>query len=160
MTRRWWKWLLVVGILVPLLVWGYDRLQMIDWVGRTDLDVEFVVTEAGSSAPVPGARVEVHSDGGFYEEKDPQEFVLITDADGVARKECRGNMCGGRSSGLGFTDTYAVSRPSWRFRVTAPGYEPCEWAALGEGPYRQQAKETGPGHARLEVAVSLQRNRS
>lgn len=98
MRRRWWKWLLAVG-LVPLVVWGCDRMQIAYWVGRTDLEVEFVITDVGTGQPIPGARVEVHSEGGFYEEQNEQEFVLIADADGVARKECRRSMCFGAQSG-------------------------------------------------------------
>jgi hypothetical protein len=158
MTRRWWKWLLIVGIVVPLLALGFDRLQKIYWVGSTDLDIEFIVTGASSSDPVPGARVEVHSEGGFYDERDKQEFALVTNADGVARKVCHDSMCSGTQSGLRFTDTYAVHLPWWWFRVIAPGYEPSEWLELDVTQYREQVQRTGPQRARLAVSVSLQKS--
>jgi hypothetical protein len=61
MTCRWRKWLLLITFTVPLLVWGFDRLLLIYWVGRTDLEVEFAVGDAASGAPIPGAQVEVQS---------------------------------------------------------------------------------------------------
>jgi hypothetical protein len=155
-ARRWWKWLLFLGI-IPLLVWGYDRIVMNHWVGFTDLGVEFVVIDAGSEMLIPGARVEVQSEGGFYEERDKQEFVLLADA-GVARKVCRHSMCFGTQSGLLFTDTFAVHLPGWRLRVSADGYQPSAWSDLDELEYRRQAHLAGPGKAKLVVPVSLPRS--
>src|SRR5262245_46450819 len=109
-----------VACMVLVLLRAYDRAQMYAWVGQTDLEVEFVVTDAGSGNPIPGARVEVKSEGGLYAERDKQEFALVADADGKARKVCRDSMCFGKVSGLRFTDTYSVHLPYWRFRVVAP----------------------------------------
>ena len=160
MARRRWKWLLLVVLGVPLFAWGGDRLLTIYWVGKTDLEVEFDVTAVGAGDPLPGARVEVQSEGGFYEERDKQEFVLETEAGGVARKECRGNMCFGTQSGLGFTDTFVVHLPWWQFRVTAPGYEPSEWVELDVPAYVRRVQRTGSHRARLVVLVSLQKSRA
>lgn len=157
MARRWWQWLLMVITALPVLAWGWDRVQMIDWVGRTDLEVVFMLTEVGSRTPIPGARVEVQSEGGFYEERDPQEFILAADADGVAHKECRHRMCFGTRSGLGFTDTFGVHLPWWRFRASAPGFEPSAWADLDVGEYQRRAHRTGPGKAQVVVPVVLHR---
>jgi hypothetical protein len=160
MACRRWKWLLLAIGALPLLVWGCDRSQRIYWVGSTDLEVEFRVSAAGSGAPVPGARVEVQSEGGLYEEHEKQEFMLETDAGGVSRKECRGSMCFGTQSGLRFTDTYVVHLPWWRFRVSAPGYEASEWANLDVPEYVHQVQQVGPRRARLVVPVSLQESRA
>ncbi|MDB5308965.1 MAG: hypothetical protein JWO38_3167 [Gemmataceae bacterium] len=160
MTRRWWQGLLLVAGGIPPGVWVYDRIRMMSWVASTDLEVGFVVTEVGSGNALPGARVEVQSDGGFYAERDRQEFVLVAAAAGEAGKVCRDSMCFGRRSGLGFTDTYAVHLPFWRFRVVAPGYEPGEWAELDVPAYRRQAREVGPRRARLVVPVAVHKSRS
>ncbi len=160
MARRWWKWLLLIVCMGPLLIWGYDRMLMIGWVGGTDLEVEFAVTDADSGSPVPGARVEVQSEGGFYEERDKREFVLIADASGLARKECRNSMCFGTSSGLLFTDTYVVHLPWWLFRTVAPGYSPSEWVELDVLEYVRQVKRSGHGRDKLVVHVSLHKSRS
>src|SRR5262245_27701282 len=110
MERRRWTWLLILSA-VRLHVWAYDRMAPGSWVVGTDLEVECVVTEAGSDRPIAGARVDVQSEGGFYEERDEKKFVLTVDADGVARKVCHQSMCFGTSSGLGFSNSFAVHLP-------------------------------------------------
>ena len=155
MARRWRIRLLIAAIALPLLVWGFDRVQTIYWVGSTDLEVEFVVTDAVTGGPIPGARVEVQSEGGFYEERDKQEFALVAGADGVARKECRRSMCFGTQSGLRFTNTFVVHLPWWRYRVVADGYDPTEWADLDVLELRRQVRRAGPGKSNLVVPVSL-----
>jgi hypothetical protein len=157
MVRRWWKPVLIGVIAAPLLAWGCDRVYMIHWVGTTDLEVVLTVTDAATGAPVPRARVEVQSEGGFYEERDKQEFVLIAGADGVANKECRRSMCFGTQSGLRFTNTYVVHLPWWRFRVVAEGYESGEWTELDVPEHIRQARQAGPGKAKLVVPVTLQK---
>jgi hypothetical protein len=128
MARRRWKRLLIGVIAVPLLVWGCDRVQMIHWVGGTDLEVEFSIADGAAGVPVPGARVEIHQDGGgFYEDQEERELLLVADEDGLARRECRRSMCFGTRSGLGFTDTFAVHLPNWRYRAAADGFETTEW---------------------------------
>jgi hypothetical protein len=156
MARRWRIRLLVAAVALPLLVWGFDRVWTISWVGSTDLEVAFAVTDAATGGPVPGARVEVQSDGGFYEERDKQEFTLVAGADGLARKECRDSMSFGTQSGLRFTNTFAVHLPWWRYRVVAERYNPTEWAHLDVSELRRQVQRAGPGKAKLIVPVSLQ----
>ena len=156
MARRWWKRLLVVVIAVPLLVWGYDRVQMIHWVGSTDLEVHFAVTDSATGAPIPGARVEIQqAKGGFYEDRDEKDFVLFSGGDGLASRECRESMCFGTGSGLGFTDTFAVHLPYWRFRVIADGYKSGEWTELDVPRYIRKARRAGPRKAKLVVPVAL-----
>lgn len=160
MGTRWWKLLLAVCV-VALLVWGCDRIQMIHWVGGTDLEVEFTVTDVTSGGPVPGARVEVQkSEGGFNEEQDKQEFVLVADAAGAAGRECRNSMCFGTKSGLRFTNAFVVHLPPWRFRVVAEGYEPSEWMNLDVPEYVLQVRRAGPGKAKLIVPLSLQKRQA
>lgn len=159
MVRRRWKLLLITLIVVPLLVWGCDSVQKIYWVGSTDLEVEFAITDWATGTPVPGGQVEVQSEGGFYEERDKQEFVLVAGADGLACKECRRIMCFGTRSGLGFTDTFVVHLPWWRFRAVADGYEPGEWIDLDVQEYIRQARRAGPGKAKLVVPVTMHKRR-
>jgi hypothetical protein len=156
MARHCWKWLLGIGLIL-LLVWGYDRVQRVLWVGHTDLLVEFVVVEAGSEQPIPGARIDVHSQGG-YDEREEQKFHLLTDASGTVRKECRGCLCSGARSGLGFTDTYSVRLPWWHFQVSADGFEPTEWMELPVPEISRRVRRGQPD--KVVVRVSLQRRRS
>jgi hypothetical protein len=161
MARRWCIRLLLAAAVLPLLVWGCDRVQMIYWVGSTDLEVEFVVTDDATGAPVPRARVEVRqSRGGFYEDREEREFVLVGGVDGRARRECRQSMCFGTRSGLGFTDTFAVHLPYWRFRVVAEGYEPGEWTELDVHEYSRRARRAGSGKAELVVPMWLHKRHS
>lgn len=155
MARWRWRWLIVSFLVLLLLVWGFDRFVRSLWVGSTDLMVEFVVTDATSSGPVPGARVEVQSQGGFYAEDFEQEFALTADAGGLASKECLRCECYGSDSGLRFTDTFAVYLPYWRYRVVAEGYESTEWANLYALEHARQVQRTGPRHAKLIVPVTL-----
>jgi hypothetical protein len=155
MARRWRIRLQITVVALPLLAWGFDRVQTIYWVGSTDLQVEFAVIDSDTGGPVPGARVEVQSEGGFSEERDRQEFALVAGADGVARKKCRDSMCFGTRSGLRFTDTFVVHLPWWRYRVVADGYRPTAWANLDVLEPRRQARRVGPGKANLVVPVSL-----
>jgi hypothetical protein len=155
MARSWWKRLLITVIGGPLLVFGCDRIQMMDWVGSADLEVRFAICDAIAEMPIPGAQIEVRSEGGFYEEQDKQVFVLTAGPDGLAKKECRSSMCFGTASGLGFTNTFVVHLPWWRFRVVAHGYHPGEWTELDVPEYIRQAKRVGPSKARLVVQVKL-----
>src|SRR5262249_23231041 len=129
-----------LALLVPGLM-ALQAVQTVYWVGRTDLTVEFAVTDAASAQPVAGAVVEIHSEGGLYEERERREFRLITDAGGRASYACRDSMCFG-TSGL-CTDTFSVHLPFWRFRVTAPGYEPGEWVELDAPEYARQVQRLG-----------------
>jgi hypothetical protein len=158
MARRWWKWLVIGVIVMPLLVWGYDRVQMIMWVGSTDLEVEFAISDAVTGLPIRGARTEIQQDeGGFYEDKDQKKFVLVSNDDGLASKECRNSMCVGTRSGLGFTDTFVVHLPYWRFRVVAENYKPGQWTDLDVPQYIRQVRPAGTRKARLVVLVSLEK---
>jgi len=155
MARRWWKRLLIASIALPLLAFGFDRILTIHWVGSTDLEVTFVVADASTGKPIPNARVEIQSEGGLYEERDRQEFVLVAAADGIARKECRSSMCFGTQSRLRFTDTFVVHLPSWRYRVVAQGFQSAEWADLDVLEFRRQVKRDAPGKAKLVIPVTL-----
>src|SRR5262245_191952 len=93
LPRSLWGRALVLALL-PLLVWGCDRASLCAWVGATDLEVEFVVTDA-TGQPVPWARIDVQSDGGFYRECDEKAFTLTADSAGTARRVCHHAMCYG-----------------------------------------------------------------
>src|SRR5262249_45932104 len=131
MARRWWKALLIGVLAVPFLVWGCDRVQMIHWVGSTGLEGEFSIADGAAGVPVPGARVEIHQEGGgFYEDREKRELLLIADEDGLARRECRRSTCFGTRSSLGVTDTFAVHLPNWLYRVAAAGFETTDWVDI------------------------------
>jgi len=143
-------------ILVVLVLIGLVAVPNVKWVGSTDLQVEFAVTNAITGEPIPGATVDIRSEGGFHEEREPSEFRLVADSDGRAMHVCPKSMCFG-TRGL-ITDTFVVHLPFWWFRVSAPGYEPTALTYIDEPEDRRVAKRDGPGRAKLIVPVSLRRN--
>jgi hypothetical protein len=161
MARRRWKWLVIGPIALALLIWGYDRVMTIYWVGSTDLEVEFAITDNAAGSPIADARVEIQqSKGGFYEDRDEKEFVLISDSAGLARRGCPESMCFGTRSGLGFTNTFAVHLPYWQFRIVADGYQPGQWTPLNVQQYIREAQRAGPGKAKLRVPMSLHKSQA
>lgn len=114
--REWFVAALIVVVLVLLVL---PAVQKVYWVGSTDLEVEFAVTDAATGQPIPKARIDIHSEGGFYEERERRDFQLVAGPDGRVSYLCRRSMSFG-SSGM-FTDTFAVHLPFWQFRVTGPG---------------------------------------
>jgi hypothetical protein len=154
-----WKLVLLV-LLIPLvawLAWQYDRSQKIAWIGPTNLEVSFVVTDVATGEPIPGARIEVQSDDRFCEEKEREEFVLFADAKGVARQVCR-STCFGTESPLKFRDTFGVHLPWWQFRAIAEGFEPGELTGLMQSKLAGQPKRVRPRQSAAVVPVTLQRN--
>jgi hypothetical protein len=99
----------------------------------------------------------VHSEGGFYEERAKQDFVLTADDQGLARKECRNSMSFGTRSALGFTNTFVVHLPFWWYRGMTDGFEPGEWSDIDQLPLRRQVQRAGPGRSTLVVPVLLHR---
>src|SRR5438477_9684943 len=95
MPRR--RKLLLAGaiVAVPLLAWGYDQLQTMTWVGHTDLEVEFVVTDAETGVAIESATITVNSEGGFCREEGEKSFTLNTDSRGVAQRTCTHCTCSG-----------------------------------------------------------------
>jgi hypothetical protein len=156
MIMRWWLWLCVIAA-VPLAVWGYDRMGMIAWVGGTDLEIVFVLTDADTGEPIRGAKLLVHSEGGFYKEREEKEFSLVTNEMGTASRVCHNTMCCGKQSNLRFTDTFGVYLPDWFVSPSAPGYEAGETFFLDDVPYQRQVQRLAPGRTRLMVPLRLHR---
>ena len=150
------EWLVAVLIAVVLVLLGLPLISTVKWVGHTDLEVEFAVTDAATGEAVPGAAIEIHSEGGFHEERDPQDIRLAAGPDGRVSHVCRDSMCFGTSGA--FTNTYVVHLPWWQFRVSAPVYEATELTSLDEPGYRRAVKRDGPGRATLVVPVSLRKS--
>jgi hypothetical protein len=146
-------------IVVPvLLLWGFDRSQMMHWVGVTNLRIEFVVMNADSGQPIPDARIKVKSHGGFYDGGHEGEgpFELVTDAAGTVSRQLTNNRCIGSVSALKFTDTHHVYMPHWGVQVFAPGYRPSAWVNLAE-EYHGQVERQGPENNRLVVRIPMQK---
>jgi hypothetical protein len=153
LTRGQW---VIVGliIVVLLLMCLLPAFNTIHWVGSTDLEIDYLVLDNDDGRPIPGATVEIHSHGGFYEEDKPQDFSLVTDLDGIANRVCRNTMCFG-TSGWNI-DTYVVDLPLWTYRISAPGYRPTERIELITTQNGTNVKRGNP--ARLVVIVELKKD--
>ena len=156
MLRQWRLWL--IGFVIALAgLWLWDRIGMIAWVGAKDLEISFIVSEAGSGQPVPFAKIDVNSRGGCSGEPDEQAFLLMTDSKGNARRMCR-CMSAGRLSRLRLTDTYSVRLPGWTVSASAPGYRSSEWIEIDT---TERVREWQPEEQRggkLVVGITLQRS--
>lgn len=148
------QWLVVGLILVIVALLVLPAAQTIHWVGYTDLEIEFVVTDAETDIPVPAATVYVHSEGGFYAERERQDFELTTNEVGTVTRLCKDCMCFG-TSGWNI-DTYVVHLPDWYYRVSAPGYVESALTALDVLENVQQVQRGKPA-ARLVVQVRLEK---
>src|SRR5438094_567944 len=103
---RWWLWLLALAAVV-LVIWGIDRVKWTYEVGCTDLAIEFAVGDAATGQPIEGATIDVYVEVAFYRrDAEEKRFSMRTDHGGISRRVCRDNMCTGKRSGLGFTDTF------------------------------------------------------
>ncbi len=150
------RWvILLIGVAITAVVSVLFLFPDVVWVGHTDLNVEFVVTDAASGQPVPDAQIEIQSEGGFYEDKATQEFSLVTDGEGSAKKVCRNSMCFGRRSRLFLTNTFVVHLPWWHFRAVKEDFEPTQRIYLDVPDYIKQAHRTGSGTSKLVVLISL-----
>jgi hypothetical protein len=133
---------------------------MVDWVGGANLSVEFVVTDADSGQPIPNARINVHCDGGHYEEVVADldaPFDLRTNGDGIATRLLHNSWCTGMTSRLRFTNTHYVHIPNWNLRAFAEGYETSEWINLWQD-YPKKA-ERGVERNRLQVRIALHKGK-
>jgi hypothetical protein len=149
MVRQWWGVLAIA--LIPLLVWGFDRLPIMHWLGHTDLTVEFMIASQDTGQPIPGARIDIRQ----YDPEDKEDFVLHADLNGMAGCECPNSTCFGTRSALGFTDSFTVRLPYWCFRVSASGFESSNWIDFHVEELHRRVQRVGPGKTKLVVPVSL-----
>jgi hypothetical protein len=146
-------WLILGAILIALGLLLIPAMQTVAWVGHTNLEVEFVVTDADTGQPIKGATIHVQAEeGGFCEEREKQQFSLVTNEEGTAKRLCKHCMCFG-TSGWNI-DTFAVHLPWWFYRVTAESYAPTELTELDVPENVHQVQRTKPA-AKLVVPISL-----
>jgi hypothetical protein len=145
--------LLGMVILCLILPFGPEIL----WVGSTDLRVAFAVTDAQTGEPLPGATVQVHSDGAFPEDRPPWDLTVTTDSEGVASCRPSKTRTCGRGSVLPWRNTFSVYVPIWTYQVHAPGYAPSERIALHPPDHSRMVRRTKVG-AELTIPVALDRS--
>lgn len=148
----WTQWLILAAILIAGVGLLLPSTQRVRWVGSTDLEIEFVVTDALTQEPINGATVDVHSDGGFCAEREKDRFALVTDGDGSVKRLLKGCMCFG-TSGWNI-DTFVVHLPWWFYQVSADGYSVAAWTEL-DIPANVRKVQRGSPAARLVMSIKL-----
>jgi hypothetical protein len=124
------------------------------WVGRTDLRIEIVVTDADTGSPIEGATIHVQTEsGGFCREQDGPDFAMAVGRDGSVSRLYHQCMCFGTKTLM--RDSWSVHLPSWAFWATAPGYMDGDVTDLGRSHHRVRRGHGGP--ATLVVPVALHR---
>ena len=144
------------GIFVVGLVAFFAFGQTIKWVGHTDLEVGFFVTDGDTGQPIPNATVHISAKpGGFCDDPPQPEFTITTDETGHAKHVATNCMCFG-SKGT-FEDTFASHLPQWSFHATATGYTATDPGYLD---VHQNAKrvQRGDPFATLSIHIRLRRN--
>jgi len=130
--------------------------QSIKWVGHTDLEVRFLVTDAETGQPVSNATIQIRAEpGGFCNDPPQLEFAITTDENGHAKQRATSCMCFG-SKGT-FENTFALHLPKWSFHVTANGYSATDSTCL-DIPANAQQVQRGDPFATLSVPIRLRKN--
>ena len=143
------------AILVAGLVAFITLGQTSKWVGHTDLEVRFVVTDATTGKPIPNAIIHIHTEpGGFCNDPPQPEFTITTDEIGHAKQLATNCMCFG-SKGR-FEDTFASRLPMWSYHATATHYSTTNAAYLDRIENAKQVKR-GDLFATLAVSIRLRK---
>jgi hypothetical protein len=153
------RWKVILGCCIVALIASALAMFGIDvvWVGQTDLQVVFIVSDAENKTPVPSAVMEFRKgeeENDFCREKSDEACdSFITDSTGRLARHWTGCRCSGRRSWV-TKDSFSLRLPGLWFRASAPGYATGRWTYLDERPY-QQAVKRQEGFATLEVSVAL-----
>lgn len=103
-------------------LWLYDYCATWFWDSSAEVDIYFVITDAATGQPIPGAILELVVVDNF-DPKKVEKLVIPADRAGVAAKEKVRCFAWGTRSGLRITDTHCVGLPSdWTCTAHAPGY--------------------------------------
>ena len=142
MPLRWKVRLVVLAVALLVVVMCTSGIR---WVGRTDLEIVFVITDADTGAPVPTALAEVQPGDCFVCDRTTQDFTLKADAAGTAAKVCPDMMSFGTTGGPGCAGTFGTHLPDWRYRVVADGYAATDWTWLRAQDRQRQVRRDGGG---------------
>jgi hypothetical protein len=154
--RRLVQCLLIIDLLA-LMVLAYDRVLMIHWLGSTDLEIKFVVTDRATGEPITDATIDIESWGGWDRDQVEGKFTLTTNTNGEASKILYENRSYGTTSGLRFTNTYGIYPPDWQYRVIASKYKPSVSAWVETFDKRNRPQRMGPRQHLLIILITLEK---
>ena len=144
----WLPWLLLGAFLAMIASLFVPVVQVACWVGATDLEIEWVVTDAATGEAVRGATILVAPSN-----CREIQFSLVTDENGRAKRSVNCG-CSGRSGWN--IDTCFVHLPNWYFLVSAKGYIRSECEMLDD-PENFRRVQGGSPTATLLVPITLDR---
>ncbi len=153
--RKLCRFVLILPVFGLAVVLGSHLYTSSKWVGHADLRVRFAVVDAATGEPIPGAKAHIQAEQGkLCAECAAHESTLTTDNDGHAEELA--TQCLTFGSRSLWENTWFIHLPSWRFHVTADGYEPLAATNLDQPEYMKLA-ERGYPTAYLTVPVKLRR---
>jgi hypothetical protein len=127
--------------------------QSVKWVGRTDLEMHFLVTDAATGQPIPNAVVQIRAEaGGFCDDQENRRFTITADGNGHAKHVCTNCMCFGSRSC--FENTFAVHLPWWWVNAKAIGYSDSEPEYINV-PENSQRVERGKPFPSIAIPIRL-----
>src|SRR5262245_27986956 len=114
------KWFAAATIGLIYLFLPPSSLHTIAWVGDKDLNVEFVVLDAGTGQPIPRAQVQIynpHPSSLCGSEYCEEKFSRTADERGRITFFCRQCQCSGLQNWR--RDTFAIHVPAWYIEVSS-----------------------------------------
>jgi hypothetical protein len=131
--------LVIVAIAVGTILLGIaGTVRVLEGHGQTEVEVEFLVTDAETGEPIPGAPVDVRGPEVEPDGSQEGEVRLVTDEAGMARRRCRCAWYGERGW---LRSSFTIVLPGWVFRASAPGYEPGPEMRFTEEQGRQSRRQ-------------------
>jgi hypothetical protein len=153
--RSWRSKLILIGIACVILATVMASIQRVYWVGQSDVDVEFIVTDVRDEEPINGAIIEVETERGFCDEAEGA-FSLTTDSAGRAKRLVKKCLSFGAESW--YKNTFGIHLPNWHYRASAPGYTTTEMTEL-DTPDNSSRVKRSDGMTILTVQVRLHKIR-
>jgi len=146
--------IVVVALTTAAIV--IDQTGVVHAVGKTDLEIEFLVTDESSGSPIPSAHLKVQTEDDSLSVMHEVIVDEQTDIHGVVSTLQTGAVCCWKRSTLGFRDAFSVDVPMWRYRVSADGYEETDWFYLSlEADQKRNGRVISSGRYRLVMPVVL-----
>lgn len=159
MSRRMATGIVIVVVALTTAAIVIDQTGVVHAVGKTDLEIEFLVTDESSGSPIPSAHLEVQTEDDSLSVMHEVIVDEQTDIHGVVSRLQTGAGCCWRRSTLGLRDAFSVDVPMWRYRVSADGYEETDWFYLSlEADQKQHLHWVESGKSKLVVPVELRKS--
>src|SRR5262245_27049461 len=140
----------IIGVFFALAILAVAGLLSWAGTGKTNLTIEFLITDEVTGMPIPQATINVTGYTSF-QRSEREEFQFITTASGQAFSKPIPVMTD-EGQRLWRSWSYA-NPPDWAYHISAEGYETTEPQSIWECPQRK----TGSQSHVLTVSVAMKR---